>query len=96
MNPAMCRPGLVRDIVQCCRLARAPAAVDAALQCVIQMTASAALQVSILLKPPALSILLDRPAPQALPAISHCWLEHHVIQTQPVVSTACVAGSVTF
>lgn len=35
----------VSDVVECCSLARAPAAVDAALQCVIQMAASSALQV---------------------------------------------------
>ena len=64
--PAICRPGLVRDIVQCCRLARAPAAVDAALQCVIQMTASAALQVSLLFQAPALVVLLDTPASPTL------------------------------
>ena len=33
------------DVVGCCSLERAPAAVDAALQCIIQMTASPALQV---------------------------------------------------
>ena len=74
--PAICRPGLVRDIVQCCRLARAPAAVDAALQCVIQMTASAALQVTHLLRPLACIVLLDKPAPQALPAVSRCSCRH--------------------
>ena len=40
-----CRQGLVGDIVQSCGLERATGAVDAALQCVIQMAASPALQV---------------------------------------------------
>ena len=35
----------MKDIVGCCSLERAPAAVDAALQCIIQMTAAPALQV---------------------------------------------------
>ncbi|KAL0040215.1 hypothetical protein WJX77_000548 [Trebouxia sp. C0004] len=34
----------VRDVVGCCSLERAPAAVDAALQCIIQMAAAPALQ----------------------------------------------------
>ena len=40
-----CRQSLVADIVQSCGLTRATGAVDAALQCIIQMAASAALQV---------------------------------------------------
>lgn len=40
-----CREALVADIVQSCGLERATGAVDAALQCVIQMAASPALQV---------------------------------------------------
>ncbi len=36
---------LVGDIVRCCSLERAAAAVDAALHCIIQMCASADLQV---------------------------------------------------
>ena len=39
------RPECVRDVVGCCSLERAPAAVDAALQCIIQMAAAPALQV---------------------------------------------------
>lgn len=39
-----CRKGLVADIVQSCGLERATGAVDAGLQCVIQMAASPALQ----------------------------------------------------
>lgn len=35
----------MKDIVGCCSLERAPAAVDAALQCIIQMAAAPALQV---------------------------------------------------
>ena len=35
----------MKDMVGCCSLERAPAAVDAALQCIIQMTAAPALQV---------------------------------------------------
>ncbi|KAL0042756.1 hypothetical protein WJX79_009797 [Trebouxia sp. C0005] len=38
------RPECVRDVVGCCSLERAPAAVDAALQCIIQMTTAPALQ----------------------------------------------------
>ena len=40
-----CRQGIVSDIVRCCSLERAPAAVDAALQCIIEMAALPALQV---------------------------------------------------
>ena len=40
------RRGCVKDMVGCCSLERAPAAVDAALQCVIQMAAAPALQVA--------------------------------------------------
>ena len=36
----------MKDMVGCCSLERAPAAVDAALQCIIQMTAAPALQVA--------------------------------------------------
>lgn len=36
----------MKDIVGCCSLERAPAAVDAALQCIIQMAAAPALQVT--------------------------------------------------
>ena len=36
---------MVSDIVRCCFLERAPAAVDAALQCIIEMAALPALQV---------------------------------------------------
>jgi len=39
------RPECVRDVVGCCSLERAPAAVDAALQCIIQMAPAPALQV---------------------------------------------------
>ena len=42
----LCRPGLVGDIVRCCSLTRAAAAVDAALQAIVQMGALADLQVS--------------------------------------------------
>ena len=44
----ICRPDLVVDIFQCCNLERAMAAVDAALQCIIQMCACPELQVCIL------------------------------------------------
>ena len=44
-----CSPGLVGDIVRCCSLERAAAGVDAALQCIVQMCASAELQVSFAL-----------------------------------------------
>ncbi len=40
-----CRQSLVSDIVQSCGLERATGAVDAGLQCIIQMAASPALQV---------------------------------------------------
>ena len=40
-----CREHLVADIVRSCGLERATGAVDAALQCVIQMAGSPALQV---------------------------------------------------
>ena len=39
----------MKDVVGCCSLERAPAAADAALQCIIQMTAAPALQVTNLL-----------------------------------------------
>lgn len=48
-NRTFCRPGLVADIVQSCSLERAAAAVDAALQCIIQMAASPDMQVPDLL-----------------------------------------------
>lgn len=41
------RRGCVKDIVGCCSLERAPAAVDAALHCIIQMAAAPALQVTL-------------------------------------------------
>ena len=41
----LCRADLVSDIIKCCFLERAAAAVDAALQCIIQMSASSELQV---------------------------------------------------
>ena len=41
---AYCRPQLVSDIVRCCSLERAPAAVDAALCCLASMSQSAGLQ----------------------------------------------------
>ena len=44
------RPDLIGDMVRCCFLERAAAAVDAALQCIIQMSASSDLQVSCLLQ----------------------------------------------
>lgn len=42
----VCREILVGDIVRCCSLTRAAAAVDAALQCVIQMCCAPDLQVT--------------------------------------------------
>ena len=48
-----CRRDLVSDVVGCCSLDRAPAAVDAALQCIIQMAAAPALQVAYLCFNPA-------------------------------------------
>ena len=53
-----CRPGLVGDIVRCCSLERAAAGVDAALQCIVQMCASAELQVSCALSSMPLSLEL--------------------------------------
>ncbi len=45
----LCREVLVGDVVRACRLERAAAAVDAALQCIFQLAADAALQVRSLL-----------------------------------------------
>lgn len=49
--PICYREVLVGDVVRTCRLERAAAAVDAALQCIFQMAANPALQVGCFQKP---------------------------------------------
>lgn len=66
-----CREDIVRDVVRCCALERAPAAVDAALQCIMGMAALPALQV--LQNPPVPS---NPPFPRAPPTLQQCMEGH--------------------
>lgn len=59
----------MRDVVGCCSLKRAPAAVDAALQCIIQMAAAYALQVLPFKLPLKLPFKLPLKLPFKLPFV---------------------------